>query len=1303
MNDHILAPTNPGKSNYQGTYKRYSPTPRPLSHITKLHLSFKTNFNPKCPPFTTILHLATNGCKVRHRKSNQHPNRKTSPRNLRLEKSKTTFQGPSNRRLTPTHPENRFQAEKPTTPYAPPSVLSAALSRLSRLLLPLFMEFYNTHQIQQLAPLVTLSLHNTDAATHLKSHLQKSDIANCIWDNSILKNRLLSAKYVLQFCDEAAARANIERKPKEEGTHSATSPFNAESDLFPNGILSEKWFAKYTQNLPFALVQTHILGDPADDEALGEELAAQRQRYADWRVKYVAVLLSDGDPIVDQDRIDKLRLLSGLPRLTGIFYLNSDKDTLDRDCGILASSLFNNLKAPAADFYSGVEARLKQRYKKYYTMPSYDAVDTKVDLTPKVLEVRNMIKQAIILQLIHPHNVESSFAMLELSYERLIDLTADHADVFFSESVSDHDTRLYAQFRQLLDVIAIHLIRGYLSTEEPTAALRKHEAHIANVLSLCKDQPKSDNAAWVSVQYQWLAELMQMVPPSVLSDLELSHQVKQKSYQNCVAYFGGSTFHDTFNSTITTQAFLIFLKAFTKLKETEVGYIQLPYLKKLDSVKELQNRRIELLDKAKDALQAKAQDHQLDGVLSYLDWLLAEEQYHNEQYEDAEQTYRAILDRKLPHGWRSIRQLLTQRLVDIYRKLNSSDKLIEAVAVLASQNGDTHGPAIEKLTLDRSAEINFDASESFFNVEVNLFNSNLKKEFFAFDTIVTQLAFSQSFSTDHLREFITDGTVQLSIEKVVVNYDGRPILIKNQEAGRNFSQVQLGNVSEYNADLSVADSTHTLQILDEVMKPCKYKIESVEIMSVLTIKASGHTVTLRKSEIHSLLTRKNQAQSFTALIKEGNCLKRNVIRAQGQDAFECTVQPYKPDVSVALSQPLASIIMGEKIEVPLRISCNKAPNHKANFSSLNIQLKSRLLEGEQEQEYLVPQTNWKDLKDDEDLSILNLFDSDGTVESSIQVSIRKPPSMLPKLDIKLVLEMQLLVGESDKSLSVYDLKVIDVPVLWRPFLTKLGVTPRYREDSSLDMKNPFILSDKEGDVDKNLSMPSPSRVWAAEATIKDTHQLIGKNSITIKRCLFTLRSKNPEVEVQIIEDARQSALYASQVFVSNSRHRYSHRLIGVAVSALYIWTRGENGPENEFETDEWEVSLPLQDPRVLLHSAVTKDGKTVLKYVIENPTSRIFTFTTSLTTEESALRGVNWKFEDDSNIVPLKQGAFPVLPFSRHEMVFTGTYEVDEDEAIEQVELPQMHVYDLNYKVSLPTLPVSESVVARAERLYMKT
>lgn len=1167
------------------------------------------------------------------------------------------------------------------------------------------MEFYNTHQIQQLAPLVTFSLDDSETAAHLKTHLLKSNIANCVWDNSILKNRLLSAKYLLDFSTEAAARARIERKPKKEGTHSAQSPFNADSDLFPNGILSENWFYKYTQNVPFALVQSYTLGEATEDEALGTELANQRLRYADWGVKFVAILLSDGDPIVDQDRVDKLRLLSGLPRLTGIFYLNSSKDTLERDCGILASSLFNNLKAPAADFYSSVEARIKQRYKKYYTMPPVDAVDTKVSLTPKFLEVRNMIKQAMMLQLIHPHNVESSFAMLESSYERLIDLTADHISVFFDEAVSEHDSRLYAQFRQLLDIIAIHLIRGYLSTEEPTAALRKHEAHIANVLLLCNDQLEADNAAWVSVQYQWLAELMQMVPPSVLTDLDLSHQVKQKAYQNSVAYFGGSTFHDTFNSTITTQAYLLFLKSYKKLEDAKPAKIRLSYLKKLESGHELQLRRLLLLEKAQESLQSQLQQNtQLDGLLSYLDWLKAEELFHNEQFEEAERSYRKILDNTLPKSWRIVSHLLRQRLTQIYEKLNDHDKLLETFTELASHKRPILAPPLEKFDLDRSAELSFSGKENFFDVQVNLFNGNLKKEFFAFDTIISQISWQPIFDTNRLQDLINGSEALLHVDKIGVNYEGRSIIIKNDGVSCELSQVKLDALAEYSANFSNKDNYNTFQILEEVTKPGKYKIESVGVYSTLLVKANGHTITLKKSEIHSLLEKKPK-QWFAALLKDGDDVKQHMVRTQGQDAFECTVQPYKPEINVDLSLPFNSIIMGEKVEIPVSIAHHKAPHYNDDFSSLGVQLRSRLLEGDQELESLVPQTNWQDLKDDEDLSILELFGAgDGQLESSLQVSIRKPPSMQPKLDIKLVIEMQLIVGESNKSLSVYELKTFEVPVLWKPFLTRLEVSPRYREDSSLDMKNPFILSDKAGDTEKNLSMPSPSRVWAAEARIartNDTDELSKQDSILVKHCQFSLRSKNPEVEIQKIGDIHNSSDYALQLFVSNSRHRFSHRLIGVIVSAVFTWTRGENGPENEFETEEWEVNLPLQDPRVLLHSAKTEDGKTVLEYVIENPTSRIFTFTTNLALEDSALRGVDWKFEDKSNIVPLKQGAFPVLPFSRHEMVFSGSYEAED--GIELVELPQLSVYDLNYKVSLPTLPVSENAVVQNERLYMKT
>lgn len=1168
------------------------------------------------------------------------------------------------------------------------------------------MEFYHTSQTQQLAPLIVFSLHETDAAKHLKLHLEKSDIANCVWDNSILKNRLLSAKYILQFCSEQTARERLNRGPKAEGAHAANSPFSTQSDLFPNGILSENWFQKYTEEVPFAFIQTHILGDdPIKDEELGLLLAEKRQEYADLGVKYVAILLSDEDPIADQDRVDKLRLVSGLPRLTGIFYLNSDRETLERDCGILASSLFNNLKAPAADFYTAVLARIKQRHKKYYNMPSFANVDTKVSLSPKMLEVRNLIKQAIMHQLIHPHNVESSFAILESSYELLIEIIADHEDVFFSDSLSSHDKRLYDQFRQLLDVIAIHLIRGYFSTEEPTAALRKHEAHIANVLSLCKSQPDSANSAWVSVQYQWLGELMQMVPPSVLSDLTLDHQVKQKSYQNSLAYFGGSTFHDTFNSMIITQSFLIYLRAYNKLAAAKKNDSHLDYLKLLGEEKSAQQHRLLLLEKARKALEDSTNQGAthllLIGLQEYLDWLTAEECYFNGQHDKAEERYTAILHNsaKLAKG---ARQVLGQRLLLIYKKAEKPDKAFKTLVEIASLTQSQQMNHIAQGSIEKSLELTYDGSLDFFSVQVHLFNETFNQEFFAFDTVITQIDIKPLFKIVQLQRLIKNSEVKLHIDSIEVNYEGRSVVIKHQATGSDIDRISLTDLSIYHADFSDLETGKTIQILEEVNKPGRYKVESLHIHSSLLAKADGNAITLKKGELHNFLKVNEAVQSFTAMIQnEDGTFRKQIVRNVPQQAVECTVLPYKPQVNVELSSSPSSVIMGERFDIPLKISHKKSPHQKVAFTSLSIQIKSKILEGEQELDYLVPQTNWKDLKDDENLNILGLFEaSSGSSDSVLQVGIRRPPSNQTKQNIKLAIELQLIVGETNKSISVYDPMTLDIPVLPLPFQARIEVSPRYRADSSLDMKNPFILS-SDASPERNFSMPLPSRVWAAEARILDVYKLVELTSLIIKSCTFTLRSKNDEVEVNTLEETEQNQLTSSQQFVVNSRHRFSHRLVAFVASAVYTWARGENGAENEFETDEFEFNLPLQDPRVLLFSAETKDLKTTLKYVIENPTSRIFTFTTTMNTEESALRGVNWNFDDKANIVPLKQGAFPVLPFSRHEMVFTGS--ITTEDTTGPIELPKLQVYDLNYKVSLPPLPVAKNVFAKEDSLYLSS
>ena len=54
--------------------------------------------------------------------------------------------------------------------------------------------------------------------------------------------------------------------------------------------------------------------------------------------------------------------------------------------------------------------------------------------------------------------------------------------------------------------MAFHIVRGYLSIEEPLKAL-KHQTHILNVKSVINED-SSHSSNWESIQYEWLAQLM---------------------------------------------------------------------------------------------------------------------------------------------------------------------------------------------------------------------------------------------------------------------------------------------------------------------------------------------------------------------------------------------------------------------------------------------------------------------------------------------------------------------------------------------------------------------------------------------------------------------------------------------------------------------------------------------------------------------------------------------------------------------------------------------------------------------------
>lgn len=1172
------------------------------------------------------------------------------------------------------------------------------------------MEYYNPAHTQQLAPLVTLSLGSGDFTTILKEHFEKANVCHKLWDDSILKNRLLNAKYILRYAstEESVYEKSASHKQKLAGTHSELSPFNVDSDLFPNGILSSRWFKKYTEELPCAVIQIVDLGeDSSVDEGLGISLSNLRQKYTDVGVKFISIVVSSSENSnADADRVAVLRQISGLPRLSGLFYLNTDPKTVDRDCGVLTSTIFNNLRATATDFYSSIEHRIKQRYKKYYTLPAMNYKATGIELTPKFLEIRNLIKQAMISQFMHPHNVEPSLTTLEYSYERLMELMRELIVKFFDESITSHHVELYNQFRRLLDILAIHLIRGYLSVEEPVAALRKHGDHVLNVLDLTKGRPEIEIKIWLSIQYQWLAELMSLVPKTVLRDLNSVAKAKNKANQKSISYYGGITFHDNFSSKVVTHPSLVYLKAASVLSGLEFQSTKLSYLQVFQDSKGVKQHKIELLELAKkavsDHLTSQEKTMDLEGLENYLDWQMAEENIAIGNFREAVRHYKLILAKNTSKGWKSISELVKQRLVYALQELDDDKELLTTLASMSISKFGRFPQVTPKWKSD--LDIDLEEGPNLLKLELVLFNKTLANDSHAFDTIVTQLKLKSMFDSLFLQESIPGSKVELTIEKLEVAYNNEKVVeLTNADSGSDeFQEVNVTETTKFSVNFNGHENEKVIQLQEEVANPGWYRVENVKAYLKIRLTGSGTKVIFSRTEIYPFGDSSGQAHSAYVFTKAiSGKLEKKLTRLHGQSPAAVFVQPYRPQITAKMMSPLTNLIVGEKLNLSFTITYEKLPQQKVNFASISLVLKSKILENEIEIDTFTVQTNWDSMKDDEPLNILEMETNSST--RNLQVSVSRPPNVESILqnNLALVLDLRILVGESSGEISAYELQTYELPVVVEPFTTTFSVSPRCRDDGSLDLPNPFVLSSDSEQPEKDYSMPLPSRVWLAKLNLVDNLGLLRNGTIEVGLYQVALRSKNPEVLVENIEEPSKLDMQVRQLFVTRNKHRFTHRNVAVVGTAKFSWKRCENEFVNEFETKEWDVILPLQDPRVLLQVERLGNQQVKLKYTMENPTPRILTFTTTMATENAALHGSVWNFDNPDTVVPMKQSAFPVLPFSRHEMIFVGSYELDEDKA--EVELPQLQVYDVNYKVSLPTLSLDDEVRTSEFSLHMKS
>lgn len=1228
------------------------------------------------------------------------------------------------------------------------------------------MDHYDRLLLQQLAPLFIVdNRFQSPATAELVNRLASFNIADKVWDNSIINTRMMNTKYIIKVPkgdavgDMIFQDALFHRSVKREGEHNSLSPFNLHSDLFPNGILSEKWFKKYTSEFPFAVVTIFKMpDDSSEDEAFLKILNELKTKYTNLQIKFTAIIVSSNyDSSSDDARIVRYRQITGLAQLTGIVYLNTADVTAKRDTDILVNALLPSLRPFAVEFYSNIEYKIRQRYKKYYTCPPTNAINTVVELTPKFLELRNLVKQSVINQLAHPHNTETILKSFEIAYGSAVDILGTSlSSLIETKDVSEHDLKLYAQLRTLTDVIAFHIVRGYLSIEDPIAALKKHQAHIDNVLHVTSSFGIVDSEMWTAIQYQWLAELLVLVPKSVLKGLHTKFQKKTKNAK-IFEFVGGLQILDTYDFRLLTHPGLLYMKSSSLVSKSLKKASKFSYLPKraadAPSRIDLLEKGLRLLEEPSKSRSNTEEDKKITATyVVYAQLSLAEEYFNlkEQNLTKALEYYNDLLhyargqSRFVPtssSSWDSLVVMLLERIFSCYQAANDSTNSLVSLLKMANIESSLVHNRINlshKLFDDFQDGITIDLklkdSEKIYDVKALLVNENShKSETIVYDTMVTQLVIRSSFCPNSLKSMLGDSELSIlrRIELIHIKYSENltNVRLKHDEQSKSkvFNEIRTlkTNHSELQGDLGLSSDDDRDQrymkivnVNQVVERAGILLIQSIVVNLSIYVTRGSKTIQICILEETNIPTNQSaHPVSHTYMYKTGPRGHFSTpIRLYRNSIHAIQVLPLRPDISVTMAKDIVDcIIVGEKLLIPLVIKYTHPEKHKITFDELLLSPSATIVFNDPDSSYnssIKTRINWEGLKDDEGLDLKSLASSDddqGLHILNIEVhrdNFADDEGLIPYrvvIDLKTMVK-EFIEGEPTgeyQDLDIYDTAVYDLPVIDNAFNINFIISPRYSSGTVAEIPNPFIIGSHDPDNDK--SMPINTRLWKSAVLVVDKLKAYETDdpSSELEILLYELnvRTKNPELIIDLVKKSTRDAQCISQLFTTRSKHGLLHRNVSVLTSVIINWRRKGSTTEganvNVFQSEESEIVLPLSDPRVLLSASedLQAENGMKIKYIIENPTPRIFTFNTQLEADE------RWVFSDTRNIFPFKHQMLPVLPFSKQVIEYYGRCVEHQNGAFK---LPQLKVYDVNFKVSLPTLSVCDEITLKDKAFYWK-
>lgn len=1079
------------------------------------------------------------------------------------------------------------------------------------------MDRYPQRLLQRLAPLVKIHLDPSlpePFKTSIVTTADHSNVDNRVWGHDGV---------IISYVDDL----------NQPGLEPASaSPLDPDLDLFPNGLLLEKWLEKYCNAIPMVFILA--LQFTADhDEILWADhiLALRKELVAVGSQIVVMVCSSDSKETDDRQRLQVLQNLTHLPD-DAVYYVSAP--TAVPKVMRVITSCFPQW---ALMFYGKKLARIQQRSGKFYNMKTND-VDTEIILTPKFLETRNLFKQGFLAQFYMTPKWSLAIKHLENGYNTLVEIISECFAGKFAEDypLTSHDIFLYALFRRLLDVSAFHIFRGYLAVGNPETALKKHAVHI----KICNDITRSqygDNVTlatrqcqyWTATQYELLADYLTQAGAIGLL----------KGDDNLIPFYGGMRYalDSTTQMDVFTDPVFAYLHAYNLVAQLLLEGVQVrDYMAGYET--DIEEYRKRLLKKAIDGAARDSFKTQIDprGTTAlYLCWLLAT---HTSAESQAQELYQKSIAQVDDNS--DLAGLMREKLVV---GENGAKKIIDLLKLPGTRRG--HGSS---LTINISEPTKVTMSPvDLVKVDVDIVNQSLEHQTFMYDNCVIQITLTPNIDLQYL-QLVVDVPVLLVVNHATIDYTGGEILVKND---LSLTPKLPQSIENGTANLLLLGKEPVvLQYVFCAEKLGTIKVGSVAINATLTL---GQAKVIANQNIEGF----RKHQSYLRFYGEDGVKN---VRAPDANFSQITVKPLQPKVTIdAINKDIGDIIIGETANLDFKIKFQHPSSHKFVGSVLLAPRIAVTLEHEFDKDLRI-RVYWEGLKDDESLDLGDFIADDGSSEivRKLFVQVQNPVTRIPPptdatVQIQISSEVSVEGTTLEQDLALYELPLM--PLFAEEI--KYSIVPRYGENDETYMPSPFIIDDDA----TQLGLPLVSRLWQARL------QVTPVDEVEIVKATFDIKQSNNEISLDIVGDTNG----LTQDFTTTSKTGFSHRTVLVFTTAKVYWKKKGRDIVNEHTTREWEVNLPMLDPRVLLCTSEEGDV-THLRYVLENPTPRVFTFTTTMDTH-------HWDFSDPRNVVPSKQPPFPVMPFSRHTMDWyvkgTGT-------------LPELKTFDVNYKVLLTTLVV---------------